>query len=186
MNMNLPYLIKELVLFTACGVFLGILGCSPRLTPLRESLRTEQGWGERDLSQIQFYLSEDLTLYRQRRDGRTLIEGGRVRLRDGREVVEYVFERGTPGLVLQQREGGRLAVGFEADESRFLIFGPNRKRDGLYTLLAKEWDRNEGTLTYAGQDWKVNARDADVHLQLDLRRSGQTKVKRGKASGRRL
>lgn len=161
--------------------------CSPRLSPLTERLREQNDWSEQTLSKIQFYLSEDLVLTREATRGKTDITQGRVRVENGRDVEEVVFKRGTPGVVLFSPNEKNLAIGFDPrDDSKFLVFGPNPKQQGKYTLLAKDWQRYSGKVTYDDKVWNVSAANADVNLLLDMRRRGSTQYDTKRPSGRRI
>lgn len=170
------------VLFAAVST-----GCSPTLTALTDDLRADNRWSERELSQIQFYLSENLVLSRERRRGTTDIVQGRVRVEDGRDIEEVVFDRGTPGVMLFSPKEGHLAIGFDpSDDDRYLVFGANPREGGRYTLLAKEWKRYNGKVTYGGETWNVNASNADVSLLLNLKRSGTVDRDTKRPAGRRV
>ena len=169
------------------GLVIMLASCSPRLSPLTEQLREQNNWSEETLSKIQFYLSEDLVLSRQATKGRTDITQGRVRVENGREIEEVIFEKGTPGVVLFSPAKDNLAIGFDGrDDSKFLVFGPNPKLSGKYTLLAKDWQRYKGKVSYAGKTWDVSASSADVNLLLDMRKRGSTKYDSERAAGRRV
>ncbi len=175
------------LLFLSALALMTLASCSPRLTPLTKSLRQENGWSENELSKIQFYLSEDLILSRQRNRGTTEIVQGRVRVENGRDIEEVIFKRGTPGVVLFTPKGDNLAIGFDArDDSKFLVFGPNPKQRGRYTLLASDWTRYKGKVTYAGNTWQVSASNADINLLLDLKKRGTTETRVKQETGRRL
>ncbi len=164
-----------------------LASCSPRLTPLTEDLREQNRWSEQELSQIQFYLSEDLILSRERRSGQTDIVQGRVRVENGRDIEEIVFKRGTPGVVLFSPKDENLAIGFDSrDDSKYLLFGSNPKQGGKYTLLAKDWKRYRGSVTYAGETWNVSAANADVNLLLNLKRRGKVDRNVQSPGGRRI
>ena len=161
--------------------------CSPQLTALTDDLRDDNRWTERELSQIQFYLSEDLVLTRERRRGTTDIQQGRVRVENGRDIEEVVFDRGTPGVMLFSPKEGHLAIGFDpTDDDRYLVFGANPREDGRYTLLAKEWKRYNGKVTYGGETWNVSAANADVSLLLNLKRTGTVDRDTKRPAGRRV
>lgn len=161
--------------------------CSQRLSPLTSDLRQQNGWSTDELQRIQFYLSEDITLTRQRSRGSTDIAQGRVRVENGREIEEVVFQRGTPGLALFSPKDDHLAIGFDpGDDGRFLVFGPNPKQGGRYTLLASDWQRTQGKVKYDGQVWEVSAANADANLLFDLRRRGSTERATQRPSGRRI
>lgn len=174
-------------LLSALAAALALGACSPQLTTLTDDLREDNRWTERELSQIQFYLSEDLTLSRERRRGTTDIVQGRVRVEDGRDVEEVIIDRGTPGVVLFSPKDGHLAIGFDpSDDDRYLVFGANPKRGGRYTLLAKDWSRYSGKVTYGGEVWNVSGRNGDVGLLLNLRRTGKIERDTKRPAGRRV
>ena len=171
----------------ALSLLAGLTACSPRLEPLTDSVRKSNRWSEADLEDIQFYLSEDLVLSRERKAGSTKIVQGRVRVENGRDIEEVVVKRGTPGVVLFSPKDGHLAIGFDpSDDSRFLVFGPNPKQRGRYTLLASDWERYSGKVSYAGETWRVSASDADVGLLFDIKRSGTVDRKVQSPGGRRV
>jgi len=177
---------KHLFLLSALAI-ITLASCSPRLTPLTQSIREQNRWSENELSKIQFYLSEDLILSRQRNSGTTEIVQGRVRVENGRDIEEIIFKRGTPGVVLFLPKEDHLALGFDArDDSKYLIFGPNPKQRGRYTLLASDWKRYRGKVTYAGQTWEVSAANADINLLLDMKKRGRTETRVKQETGRRL
>ena len=168
----------SLVLTTACG---------PNLTTLSTSVRDENAWTEDELSRIQFFLSQDLVLTRERKSGSTAIVQGEVRVKDGRRVEELVFERGTPGVVLFQTAEGNLAIGFdERRDDRYLMFGPNPNRRGEYVLLGKSAGRYSSKVTYDDRQWDVSNANAGVRLLFNLKRTGSTKRKTSSVGGRRL
>ena len=164
-----------------------LAACSPRLTVLDEDLRRANDWTEAELSRIQFYLSQDLVLSRERKSGSTSIVQGQVRVKDGRNVEELVFARGTPGVVLFQTPEGNLAIGFdERRDDRFLVFGPNPSRGGDYVLLGRSAGRYGAKVTYADKEWDVSNASAGVRLLLNLKRSGSTRRKTESVGGRRI
>ena len=173
----LPLLITSVFLFTACG---------PRLSPFTQRLYEEQGWGEDELRRIQFYLSEDVTLQRELRNDRTTINRGSVQVVNGREVEQIVFRRNTPGVFTFQPKTQRVAISFEEDADNYLVFGPNPKNGDRYTLLASDWNRNYGQVTYAGRTWQVSSADAFASLLIPLKRLRDADTKGRVVGGRRL
>ena len=74
----------------------------------------------------------------------------------------------------------------DGGDERYLIFGPNPKASNRYVLLASDWNRNQGVVTYAGQKWVVNSNSAYSSLMVDLERLQQNDVNTRVASGRRV
>lgn len=176
---------------TLAAVSLAILtlfaACSPNLTTLTKTVREDNAWTEDELSRIQFFLSQDLTLTRERKSGSTSIVQGEVRVKDGRRVEELVFERGTPGVVLFQTPEGHLGIGFDARrDDRFLMFGPNPNRGGEYVLLGKSAGRYSSTVTYDEREWAVSNASGGVRLLFNMKRSGTVRRESSSVGGRRL
>ncbi|WP_116124990.1 hypothetical protein [Lewinella sp. IMCC34183] len=163
-----------------------LTGCGPRLRPFTQQLVEEQQWEEADLRRIQFYLSEDVVLQRELRSGSSQIRNGTVKVINGREVEQVVFRRNTPGVFTFSPKSQRVAVSFEDDDQNFLVFGPNPKNGDRYTLLASDWDRNSGTVNYAGREWRVSSADAFANLMISLKRIRDEDTRGRVVRGRRL
>lgn len=172
-------LLSALFLFTACG---------PRLSPFTQRLYEEQNWDKTDLARIQYYLSEDLVLTRELRDGKSEIRNGQIKIVDGQEVEQIVFKRNTPGVFVFSPKEGRLAVSFENNDENYLIFGANPKAGNRYTLLAGEWSRNRrfGKVQYAGRQWRVSTSDAYAAILVPLKRERNRDVNGRVVGGRKV
>ncbi|MTB49504.1 hypothetical protein [Lewinella sp. W8] len=170
-------------LFLLCVL---VSSCGPKLSPLSQRLIEDQGWNEDDLKRIQFYLSEDLILNRELRGGSSEIRNGQVKIVDGREVEQMVFKRNTPGVFIFSPKTQRMAISFERQDDNYLVFGPNPKAGNRYTLLASDWNRRRGTVTYAGQTWQVSSNDAFASLLIPLKRLRDNEVRGRVAGGRKL
>lgn len=172
------YLAVSLLFFTSC---------SPRLTPFTEAMVRENRWTENDLKKIQFYLSEDIVLTRNLGGSASEIVGGEIKMINGRKVEQIIFPKGTAGVALFSPRDNHLAVSFESEGTdRFLMFGPNEKAGGRYVLLAKEWNRRSGRVTYEGQLYRVDGRSAFAALMVDLKRLNKTIYDARRATGRRV
>jgi len=172
-----------IVLFVS---LLFLSSCSKRLTPFTHDLYRDYNWSERELKEIQFYLSNDIILYRDLDPGQLRVEGGKVKVRRGRRTEEIRFRRGTPGRLTFFPERGRLGISFERGrDERFLMFGPSPKTAGRYTLLAREWGRHEGLVRYGGNEYYTGAQSAFTYLTIDMRVRGRTRTSRSTVRGRR-
>jgi hypothetical protein len=162
-----------------------LASCSPNLTYFTQDLYRDNKWSETELRQIQFYLSHDIVLRREATTGESQIRDGEIRIRNGRKVEEVVIPRGTPGVFLFSPKENRFAMSFEKNgEDRYLMFGPNPKLNGRYVLLASEWERRQGKVTYDDSYWWVDANQALAGLMVDLKRSGRTSLRTRTAQGR--
>lgn len=157
--------------------------CSKKLSHFTQSIYNDFDWSENELKKIQFYLSDDIVLYRQLKAEDSRITDGKIRVKDGSEVEEIVFERGTPGILLFSPEQNRFAISFESNDN-FLMFGPNPKAGGRYLLLAKDWNKRTGKVTYKGKTYNTSSESAYSALMVDIKKLQQTKYKRKKVKGR--
>ena len=172
-------------LVISCLTFLA--SCGPTLSPFTEDLARDYNWSESDLKKIQFYLSEDVVIWRARRRGTSEITRGEIKIRDGREVEEIIFTKGTPGILLFIPKENRYAVSFEDnDNDLFLMFGPNPRADDKFVLLASDWDKKKGKITYGGEKYYTSADNAFACLMVDLTEFRRTDIDSRRAKGRRI
>lgn len=159
-------LISAWLLITAC-----LSSCGPTYSAFTQDLYEDYRWDEDELRGIQFYLSEDVILRREYTGGTSEIAAGEITLIEGRETEQVVIPRGTPGVFLFRPKSNRFAISFEeGGNDKYLIFGPNPKMGDRYVLLASRWYRRDGTVTYAGKKYHVDARSAYATLMVDLKR----------------
>jgi hypothetical protein len=168
-------------------LILGLGACSPTLTPFTQRLYDEYDWTESELKRIQFYVSDPIMLRRQLTGGKSEIISGEIKVIDGREVEEIVIPRNTPGVLLFMPRENRFAISFEAEgDDRYLIFGPNPKAGNRYALLASEWRRRSGVVTYEGRKFEVGSSSAFASLMVDLKKIRKISVKSRTARGRKV
>jgi len=159
--------------------------CSPALTPFSQDLYEQNMWTENELKQIQFYLSEDIVLRREFEDGISEIVSGEIKMIDGKEVDEVKFRKGTPGVLLFMPKEKRFAISFEeGGKERFLVFGPSPKVRDRYVLMASEWKRSGGKVTYEGKKYDVDTHAAFASLLVDLEKVRKISVNSRTAQGR--
>lgn len=175
----------KLLMFLFVGLTF-LTSCSDKLTPFTQRLYEEQGWSEAELKKIQFYTSDDITLFRELNQGDSKIVSGEIKIRNGKKVDEVKIRKGTPGVLLFQPKEDKFAISFESDDDeKFLIFGASERRGGRYQLLAKDWKkRGYGKVVYAGNNYRVSSESAYAALLVDLDRKRSTKVKSRTARGR--
>lgn len=174
-------------IFAAAVIVLSLGACSPQLTTFTQRLYDEYDWTESELKRIQFYVSDDILLRRQLTGGTSEIISGEIKVVDGREVEEIVIRRKTPGVLLFLPKENRFAISFEAEgDDRYLIFGPNPKAGNRYALLASEWRRRGGKVTYEGRKFDVEASSAFAALMVDLKKIRKTSINSRTARGRRV
>lgn len=159
--------------------------CSPQLSVFNRKLYEEQKWSDDDLKRIQFYLSDDLTIYRfLDEEGGATITSGEIKIVDGRKTEQIYFKSGTPGVFLSRPKDEHFAISFEdKDETHYLTFGPNPKYGGQYMLLASEWDKRSGKVTYAGKKFYTSSAEIP-RLLVNLKKVSYNKTEGRTAGGR--
>lgn len=168
------------------ALLLLLTSCGPKLSPLTQRVIDDQGWGNAEFERIQFYLSEDLILTRELRAGQTQITKGEVKIINGREVEQIVFPSRTPGVFVFSPKTQRVAVSFESSDENYLVFGPSPRRGNSYVLLAQDWGNRDGTVTYAGKEWKVSVANAYTSLLIPLKELNKRDVNGRVVGGRKL
>jgi len=173
-------------LFTICIMAAFVFSsCSKKLSYFTDNLYEDYNWSEEDLKKIQFYLSNDIVLFREASSDNVAIQEGKIKIRDGRKVEEIVFKRGTPGLMIFSPKENRFAVSFEEND-KFLMFGSNQKAGGRFVLLAKDWKKRTGEVTYGGETYYTSSKSALAALLVDLDNVGRTNYNVKKVKGRRI
>ena len=172
------------LLFIAClGTF---MSCSPNLTYFTSDLPDRYNWNESDLQRIQFYLSDDIVLQRTLEKGESVIAEGKVVLEEGRRIEQIIFSEGTPGVLLFIPKKERMAVSFDEDGGEFLVFGAAKRYNGRYVLMASDWNRREGVVTYNGKKYRTDNQSAFAALLFDISKVKTTDLNQRRVPGRTI
>lgn len=172
-------------LFFITAMFL-LTSCSKKLTYYSNKLQNDFNWTEADLSRIQFYVSQDIQLYKVKAGGGSEIENGKIKIKDRKVVNEVVIKKGTPGVLVFTPNEKRFAICFDDDTDKYLMFGPSKKNGGRYSLLAKDWQRRDGIITYGGQEYRTNSSSAYASLMVDIKKASNSVRTSKTASGRKV
>ncbi|MBI1225825.1 MAG: hypothetical protein GC192_11360 [Bacteroidetes bacterium] len=165
-------------------LFLG--ACSNKLSYFTDDLNDRYRWTDDELKKIQFYVSQDIVMKREISGGDREVVSGKIKIEDGRQIEEVVIKKGTPGAFLFSPKVDRFAIGFEESNERYLIFGPSPKYSDRFVLLASNWDRRNGEVTYDNKTWKVSSDNAYAALLVDLRKINKVDVNSRVAKGRKV
>ena len=178
---------KTIYYLTFTSILLFFNSCGPTLTPFTNNLYKERNWSDNELKRVQFYLSRDIVMYRQLKGSKFEVVSGEVKIVDGRKVDEITIRKGTPGILLFRPKDNRFAISFEeGNDNRYLIFGPSPKAGGKFVLLASDWNRNKGAVSYEDKKYTVEASSAYAALMIDLKKIRKTSVKSRTAKGRKV
>lgn len=163
------------------------ISCSPSLTPFSQDLYNKYRWSSEELKQIQFYLSDDIVLFKKMDGSEATIDEGKINIKKEKNGEKIVFKKGTPGVFVFSPKNNRFAISFhENDDTKYLMFGPNEALRGNFALLGKEWGKYQGTVTYQDKTYSVNASDALAVLLVDLRKVSRYNYKSKEEKGRKI
>lgn len=163
-----------------------ISSCSNSLRYLTADMYRQNRWSATELNRIQFYVSEDIVLTRSdRKQRRSNIEDGKIRIKSEGKVEQIIIKKGTPGTFVKSPQSGKMAISFDSD-GRFLMFGTTSKMDGRYVLLAKEWNRHWGIVTYGGVEYETTSSSALAALMVDIKKANKTSRSVERAGGSRV
>jgi hypothetical protein len=90
-----------------------LVGCAGTMVPFTHEIRAEHHLTRDDLQELQFYLSDTVTLRREARSIGREIDNGRLELRSGKTIEEVVIEKDTPGVAVAV-DASTISVSFEA------------------------------------------------------------------------
>jgi len=176
---------KYFKLFASLILFSFLLNsCGPTLKPFTKSMYDDYGWSERDLQNVQFYLSHDIVLKRNARANDSSIKDGKIRVTEGRNIEKVIIKKGTPGTLVFVPKKNRFAVSFDQDEKKYLMFGPSKKVNGRFVLLAQDWDKNIGKMTYNNENYSTTSQSALAHLLVDIKEAAKVRYSKERATGR--
>lgn len=164
-----------------------IISCAPSLSYYTQNTHDSLVRDDSDPGKIQFYVSNDIILWREISKGESTISNGKIKMVNGREVEEVIIKRGTPGVYLFSPQKKQYAICFDPnDDSKYLIFGPLEKTGDRYVLLAKEWDRRKGKVTYGDKVYNTSAESAFAYLMASVTKTKNTRVSSDTPSGRKV
>ncbi len=178
---------SRISLLSSVVLFLFVFSsCSKKLSVFDQRMQENNNWSQEDLKQIQFYLSEDISLKRISSSGTSQIENGKVKVERGRDVDQVVIDRGTPGVLLFSPKENKLAISFDADDdSKYLMFGPHPKLKGQYVVLASKWKGRRAIVTYGGEKYRLVG-SPYTKLLLDIKKIDKSTISSKRAKGREV
>ncbi|MCB0537194.1 MAG: hypothetical protein KDE33_06660 [Bacteroidetes bacterium] len=174
---NIILVSSLILLFSSCKT----------LVPFTENLKVENKWSDNELKSIQFYNSNTIILHRELNNNETGIESGKIKIIDGKEVEEIIIQAKTPGVVTSL-PSNKVAISFELDDSHFLVFGIDPKRNNRYYLRLKEkYNPNTGAkVTYNNKVYQISNGSLNSFLMVNLKKINKEQRNLRVAKGRKL
>ncbi len=177
---------KNIFLYLTILIAASACTTTQRLVPFTATVQRDTGLSNEQLKKVQFYTSSRIVLYREIGKNRTEVVSGEIKIIDGKEVEQIVIRENTPGIVVSNTTGNRLAISFEAGKDRAIIFGSVKQRRGAYTILARDWEGNSAIIDYDGKAYKLAPQSSNAILLVNLKKLNAHKVNNRTAAGRTL
>ena len=164
-----------------------LLGSCASLVTFSSDLKNKYHLADSDIPKLQFYNSGDIILYKDAVNGKRTIEGGKIKVIDGREVEEIIIQEKTKGIAIKNLLlGQNLGVSFEISDSYFLTFGPNPKFGDKYCLLASNWRNDIGEVTYNDEKFRTPSTSGRVYLLVNVKKLEKLERSSRIAKGRKV
>lgn len=154
---------KHVGFFLALAVFTS--GCATQI-PFTHDLRDEYELDSLKLKQLQYYVSDTITLQRElSSEEKTVAPGHKLLLSQDKRIEEILILKGTEGLAIGS-DPNTLEISFEKGNSLTFASIPELRElwGGKYALGAEEWDDDGGKLTYEGKDYWAVLGSNNVYL----------------------
>ncbi len=172
------YILAISIVLTSCA----------NLVPYSEALKNQYHLADADIPKIQFYNSDQIVLYKDVTNGGTpSVQGGKIKIVDGRQVEEITIKGLTKGIALKNPlMGNNMGVSFEINDSYFLTFGENPKFNNKFCLLASNWKNDIGEITYNGDKYRTPSASGKVFLMVNVKKLQKLDTKTRIAKGRKI
>jgi len=163
---------------------LALSSCS-RAIVFNDKVKDEYNLSPNEIKGLQFYTSHDIML--ERREDEKKEKGtsssGTLVISEKSSSETVLIERGTKGVCVKVFDDNKIAIAFEADDNKYLVFGdPNRI--GRYSLFAAEWKNGKGILEYGGQNYYAMPGSGNCYLKIKMKRIKKYKKSVKKVGGR--
>ena len=160
---------KNITIILALAFMAVLFPSCKNLVPYTDALQKERKWSNEQLTNAQFYLSEDIVLER------TLAKEfpdqivGKIIMKDGVKKEVVLLPRKLPMVFTGTTSTGAYSIQCDQGDCK-LTFGVNPDKAGQYVLLATEWKNGFGKVHYNNTEYFVSTEQSSAHLLIDLRK----------------
>ena len=156
--------------------------CKSGQVPFTSSLKQSYNLNEKTLKKLQFYTSEEIVLFEVKEESDASVSDGKLFVSNQKNFEKITILKQTPCVLEKVIDDNKMVFSFETGEGRFLAFGT--ENNGAYSLLAKEWEGNKGTLRYSNKMYSTE--NGDVYLNVVLKKLNKLKSRERVVRGKRL
>jgi hypothetical protein len=176
--MQLRQIITKGLLPIIVGLF---VSCTSQKVAYTPDIQNTYGFSEERLQSIQFYTSEDITLFINKSNQATRIANGKVII-DASDIEDAIFiPRNTPCVLVKKIDSNILVVSFESGQGKQISFINN---GNTYSIGAKDWVGNQGVLKYGNKNYFTISKE--TFLMIKVRKLNHIIRSQRTIRGRRL
>ena len=168
-------------------IAISILTACKSTIPFSNDLRTQYSLDEAKLKRTQFYISKTITLQRgeKTKDATQLNADGKLIVSSSASLDVIEITAKTPGVCVKVLKGNKLAISFDEDDNKYLVFG-DPKNIGKYHLMGAEWKNAKGKINYGGKVYYIMPGGAQAYLKFEMKKHKNQKTTSSKAKGRKI
>jgi hypothetical protein len=182
--MNVSRLLRTFVL-PSC-VLIVAAGCAPKLVPFTHDLREQYDISDEEFHKLQFFVSGDVTLQRYHSSSKAGVTPKHTyRVNTDSSVEEVRIDTETPGIA-ESAGDYSLKISFDPGKPECILEFGNVRKNGNYSLFARNWSDYIGELDYCGREYQVVNGSNNAHLLIDYAVLGKFKKKTQTVPGRKL
>ena len=160
--------------------------CSSTRIPFTSELKKELNLSEEDIKGIQFYVSDNLILFKQNiSETNQTNETGKILLNSKNIINQIIIKRRTKGIVTNIVGNDIALVSFEIGNNKDIVFG-TKSGQGEYRLMSKEWDKTQAKINYGGQSYWTGNGANSVYLEIKVKSINKLIRKTRVVSGRKI
>ena len=168
-------------------IVISVLTACKSTTPFSNELREKYNLDEAQLKRTQFYISKTITLQRGERtkDATELDGDGKLIVSSSAslDVIEVTAQ--TPGICVKVLKGNKLAISFDDDDNKYLVFG-DPKNLGRYLLMGAEWKNGKGKINYGGKVYYIMPGGSEAYLNFEMKKHKKQKTTNSRVKGRKV
>lgn len=163
------------------------LSACKTLVPYNKQLKEKYSWTESEIKQIQFYLSNPITLQRRLSNSSTEIVSGKIKTQNGEQIEEIYIKKGTPGILVADKGNKGYKISFEIDDNHTLTFGWFENKGSNYYLKADEFKKGKFyKVNYNGKTYNTNLSSLQSFLLINMKKIQKEERKQRVAGGRKI
>lgn len=150
--------------------------CTTQKTAYTYQMYQDNQWTKYDLSQIKFYLSDDIVLGREIKKHTTSIRHGKIKKVNGQWMEEITIPKGSIGTLVKQPRSSQMLLRFNDCDKCALVFERKSRNDGKYILHTRGRRHKRGQVKLNGNTYFATGNSQNTHLLVKMKQTNNRKA----------